>query len=350
MTDQTRWREVPLDVAAWALAGGDHTRTEDLGRPCIRFGDANLAHALPDVVLEDGVIEVDLAVARERSFHGVIWRVRDGENFESFFVRPHQVGNPDSVQYTPVTNDISSWQLYHGPGFWAPVAFPIDAWFTIRVAFAGSRAEVFVGDLTSPTLRVAELKRPPAPGGIGLLVGGPGLRVARFAYDGVAPVIAEPMPRRDEPRAGVIRDWDVSDPFLESEIAGAPGLPIDLVAARVWTPLVAEPSGLLDLSRANGLRDGRNTVLARTTIRAPSEHAAALEIGFSDRAVVFLNGRALFRGDDSYRSRDYRFLGSIGFWDTVYLPLREGDNELVVAVSEDLGGWGVQARLTEVGG
>jgi hypothetical protein len=75
-----------------------------------------------------------------------------------------------------------------------------------------------------------------------------------------------------------------------------------------------------------------------------------LRLGFSDRATVFLNGRALFRGEDGYRSRDYRFLGSIGFWDTVYLPLAEGENELVVAVSEDFGGWGVMARLEDLDG
>ena len=62
----------------------------------------------------------------------------------------------------------------------------------------------------------------------------------------------------------------------------------------------------------------------------------------------YLNGRLLFRGDDPARSRDYRFLGSIGYWDALYLPLREGDNEILLAVSEDhedLGGWGVQAKL-----
>jgi len=42
--------------------------------------------------------------------------------------------------------------------------------------------------------------------------------------------------------------------------------------------------------------------------------------------------------DDTYRSRDYRFLGSIGYFDTLHLPLVEGENDLVVAVSEDLGG------------
>jgi hypothetical protein len=56
-------------------------------------------------------------------------------------------------------------------------------------------------------------------------------------------------------------------------------------------------------------------------------------------------GRPLYDGDDTYRSRDYRFLGSIGWHDALHLPLEEGANELAVAVSEDFRGWGVQARL-----
>ena len=39
--------------------------------------------------------------------------------------------------------------------------------------------------------------------------------------------------------------------------------------------------------------------------------------------------------------------GSIGCWYTLHLPLEAGDNELAIAVSEDLGGWGVQARFTD---
>jgi len=59
------------------------------------------------------VVELDLAVSAQRDSHGIVWRLADRENFESFFVRPHQMGNPDAVQNTPVFNDI--WQLYHGP-------------------------------------------------------------------------------------------------------------------------------------------------------------------------------------------------------------------------------------------
>jgi hypothetical protein len=119
---------------------------------------------------------------------------------------------------------------------------------------------------------------------------------------------------------------------------------------QTWTVLASEPSGLTDLSRLNGIRDGRNTVLARTIVRSERDLRAPLELGFSDRAVLFLNGTPLYRGDDSYRSRDYRFLGSIGWYDTVYLPLLAGENDLVVAVSEDIGGWGVQARFPDASG
>ena len=61
-------------------------------------------------------------------------------------------------------------------------------------------------------------------------------------------------------------------------------------------------------------------------------------------------GRLLYRGDDTYLSRDYRFLGSIGYFDALYLPLIQGENELLLAVSEDLGGWGVQAKLENLAG
>jgi hypothetical protein len=296
----------------------------------------------------DGAIEVELAVGPERGFHGVVWRVRDDENFESFFVRPHQVGNPDAVQYTPVFNGISSWQLYHGPGFWAPVSFPIGDWFRIRVVFSGTRAEVYFGDLVEPALTVRELKGPVEPGRIGLFVGGPGIHLSGFAYDptGSVPLRGAALP----PEAaldGIVPAWWVSDAFPEEALTGATSLDPGLLAERTWSRLPSEPSGLADLSRVNGLREGRNTVLARTTIRAARARTTPLELGFSDRAVVYLNRRALYRGDDTYRSRDYRFLGSIGYFDTLYLQLEEGENELVVAVSEDLGGWGVQARFAD---
>jgi hypothetical protein len=346
MTAGRRLSEVPLDDRRWDLGSARATPTEHLGRRCLLLetSEGSATPTLAGVELVDGVVELDLATGPGRGFHGVVWRLLDPAGYESFFVRPHQMGNPDAVQYTPVRNEISSWQLYHGPGFWAPVVFPLDDWFTIRVVFQGSRAEVFVGGGRDPALVVRELKRARAPGRIGILVGGPALHVARFAY-GTEPSLGPSPPAPPAPPSGVVTDWEVSDPFPESLLDDAPALPAELLAGRSWTRLTAEPHGLLDLARAGGLRDGRDTVLARTVLHAERAGVRRLELGFSDRAVVYVNGQALYRGDDTYRSRDYRFLGGIGWYDTLYVPLDAGDNELVVAVAEDFGGWGVQARL-----
>jgi hypothetical protein len=119
----TRLVRTPFQQDLWTWTPAAPSATTFLGRECVRVDDAR--GTLAGVELVDGAIEVELAVGPERAFPGVFWRGRDAENFESLFVRPHQVGNPDAVQYTPVFNGISSWQLYHGPGFWAPVAFPI---------------------------------------------------------------------------------------------------------------------------------------------------------------------------------------------------------------------------------
>ena len=322
---------IPFGSGRWTWDGAQPVAAHHLGRDCLLVENGTVGN----LERTDGTIELELAVGSERAFPGVVWRLQDDQNFESFFVRPHQIGNPDAIQYTPVLNGISSWQLYHGEGFWAPVAFPIDEWFTIRVVFAGPRADVYVADMDEPALQVRELKRPVAAGRIGIAAGGPPIRVARFSFGSGAELRSAPPPLPSV--EGIVRTWDVSDPFAEDETEPFVG--------RAWTSLDAEPNGLADLSRVNGIRDGRNTVLARTTIRSARGHTARLDFGFSDRATVYLDGEPLYRGDDTYRSRDYRFLGSIGWWDSLYLPLRAGENELVFAVSEDFGGWGVQARL-----
>jgi hypothetical protein len=283
-------------------------------------------------LVSDGTFELELRVTGERSFPGIDWRIGD-DGWESFFVRPHQVGNPDAIQYTPAFHGVSAWQLYTGEGFSAPVAFPLDEWFTIRVVCEDTRAEMYVADLETPvfatTLRVS-----PRPGEFRALANGDGVELGELRHYPSVEFRLPPLPHRLETTPGAIRAWEVSNAFREGESE-----------ARAWAPFEAEPSGLLDLARANPLDDGHNTAVARATIYADSAETRLLEFGFSDRVTVSLNGRPLFRGSDGYRTRDYRFLGSIGGWDAVWLPLQAGANELAFEVSEGFGGWGVQARL-----
>ena len=61
--------------------------------------------------------------------------------------------------------------------------------------------------------------------------------------------------------------------------------------------------------------------------------------------TIFLNGRPLYTGRNGYQARYPSSLGLMTLDDAVYLPLRAGDNELLLAVAEVFGGWGITARL-----
>jgi hypothetical protein len=91
-------------------------------------------------------------------------------------------------------------------------------------------------------------------------------------------------------------------------------------------------------------------IYARTTIDADRDEITKLEIGYSDDVSVFLNGQILYRGRSAQYFRDPAFLGIVNPEnDTVYLPLKKGSNELVLAVSELGGGWGFICRLKRAG-
>jgi len=72
--------------------------------------------------------------------------------------------------------------------------------------------------------------------------------------------------------------------------------------------------------------------------------------GYSDPVRAYFNDRLVYSGDNGYQTRDYRYLGTIGLFDEVWLPLERGDNELWFAVSEDFGGWGIVCRLQDLDG
>jgi hypothetical protein len=91
-------------------------------------------------------------------------------------------------------------------------------------------------------------------------------------------------------------------------------------------------------------------VYARTTIASDKAEVKRLALGYSDDVSVFLNGKILYRGRSAQAFRDPGFLGIVSADDdAVYLPLKKGKNELVLALSELGGGWGFLCRLEPVG-
>src|SRR5258707_1603037 len=96
---------------------------------------------------------------------------------------------------------------------------------------------------------------------------------------------------------------------------------------------------------------GMRVVIARATVVSDRDQLKKLNVGYSDDVSVFLNDKILYRGRSAQRFRDPGFLGIVNPEnDAVYLPLKKGRNELMLAVSELIGGWGVICRFDNTDG
>ena len=91
----------------------------------------------------------------------------------------------------------------------------------------------------------------------------------------------------------------------------------------------------------------------------PALHAAYKDPRMTNamERTSLMNAVLLYAGDDTQNSRDYRFLGTVGLYDTLHLPLKRGDNVIVFAVSEGGGGnavggggWAAMAAFPDMAG
>jgi hypothetical protein len=133
------------------------------------------------------------------------------------------------------------------------------------------------------------------------------------------------------------------------------------VAAMRWEKVTAESPGIVVINRfrespnilpperadrIRGDRGGAKVVFAK--LRSADEAMRRLSVGYSDEAVVFLNGVPIYAGNNTLSYRQPEFLGLLDDEsDALFLPLKKGENELPLAVTEFFGGWGFLCRLRE---
>ena len=101
-----------------------------------------------------------------------------------------------------------------------------------------------------------------------------------------------------------------------------------------------------DVAKPDGVR--RAAVAARIVVRTAAAARRRFDFGYSDQVSVFLNGELLFSGNDAYSFNFPRRQGLITFdQGTLYLPFAQGDNELLLVVTDVFGGWGVMGRFPD---
>ena len=346
--------EVPFDSSRWTIDGPRAELVEHLGRHGVRLGDGSAL--LKDVQFQDGTIEVDVS-GPPSGFAFLVFRATTPKDHEVVYLRMAMSGTPDALQYMPMYGGEGAWQLYHGPGYTASVVFDPAAWTHLRVDVAGRRATVFVGEATTPAMVVEELQGGNGPGAIGVIGGStsktqPGVVFSNFRYTSRPPAPTPTATAAVSARPGVLRDWMLSPAvsIVRSPTDSLPSASLPAVARtdrRDWLSVQAEPTGLLNISRYRAMAGPLSLVVARTVIHADRNEVRRLVFGYSDDVTIFLNGRPLFAARNGLSARYSTDLGLMTPDDAVFLPLRPGDNELLFAVAESFGGWGLEARLDE---
>ena len=342
---------IPFDATRWTLVGHGATSMVYLERPSL-FIDNGVA-LLRDSSFGDGTVEFDVALHGHASFAGIAFRALSEDNYELIYLRPHLSRRPDALQYTPIHNGGEAWQLYSGPGDTGEAELPLNRWLHVKLVVSGYTARLFVDGATIPQLTVPSLRRSWTRGMIGLwgALGGANFsNVVVSPDDATAPAA---RPAEPPPAPHTLTKWDLS-PAFETTAVKDDVLPTPAESsAFAWTSVTAENSGLVNIAeyrrRTRTSPSSLALVFARAVITASRAERMKLVFTYSDRVHVFVNGRLLFAGDSTFQSRDPSFLGvaSLGP-DAIYVDLRPGSNEIVLAVSEKFGGWGFAARLEPI--
>ena len=335
--------KVPFDSDAWDLSNAEYSMQDFEGKQSLLLQSGFLF--IKDLEFLNGTIELDINFSGLRNFPGVGFRMYSPGNFEEFYIRPHQSGNPDANQYTPVFNGLAGWQLYHGEQYATAIPYTFNQWHHLKIVVKGNQAWIYYDDMEKPLLVVDELKQETKAGTLGLRTRA-NVHFANFEYT-LDPNTYPEAPVENNHADGQITSWELSQIQSDESFQEKFQLSNSDLKDIQWSSRPVESSGLLNIAKYLKLEDGQATAVARLRIESNAKQIKKLDFGYSDLAQVYVNNQLLYSGGNTFMSRDYRYLGTIGYFDSVYLPLKKGSNEVLLVVKENFGGWGVQAIMKD---
>jgi len=297
-----------------------------------------------DMLFINGTIEVDVYANSKRSFAGITFR-KQNETMEEVYLRMHKSSQVDAVQYTPIFNGESNWQLYRE--YQAQVTFMNKGWNTLKIEVKNKTASVFVND--KKVMDVDDLRTDQNNGSIGLFA----LFSNRFSNFRIThkPAIVEDTKTDNETPvdSNIISTWEVTKamPFKAGEIQFSDFLKED------YTELKTEASGLLPISKyitktssGNFEQNAEDYVVASTTIYANEGDTKLFSFDYSDKIIVYLNGAPIFKGNNAFRAKGVQYMGHVDIdANKLYLRLKKGENRIHCVVIDKANGWGLMGKL-----
>ena len=296
----------------------------------------------------DGIIEADLSLSPERSFAGICFRGDEQGNAEMIYLRVPLSGRDDAIQYVPSFNNEVNWQLY--PEHQANYIFPETGWAHMKIVVSGNTAQLFMDTVAQPVLIISNLRTHNQSGKIGFTC----LGEETFANLTCTPMRrSAPTPVPVKKYDGLITQYQISQSYSidkqTKEVAYPSAMKLN------WKTVYTDEDGLLNISKYY-VKQNSETYQSRSNdmvwlkqeLVADEPITKRMNFDFSNRIWVFLNGQILYHGDHSFFLKGPLYLGSIDkkfISDALYLPLKKGNNELLIGISAVADGWGIISKI-----
>ena len=307
----------------------------------------------------NGTIEFDAAIipGDYENELAINFRQSDIYNFETLYLRTQKdesVQRDNAIQYTPVISSVNLWDVM--TPFRGYAKIDNDGWNHFKLVISDAQMAVYINRPSKPTLVISRLEGNYKDGSLSFdgeaifanLVISPGKTEGLSASPGFDLTDNDP---------NYIRKWWISDPYIleKGREVQETDQPADTVH---WMPIESERRGLINIYRKfqstelTSYPKKNRFVWLKTTINSTMKQTLKIDLGYSKEIFLFINKRLLYTGKNE-AGRLYAKVpgGRISVTNsTVEIPLEAGANELLIAISSPLYGWGVMARVQRLNG
>lgn len=350
---------IPFNPGAWEH---DKEQVEFLtykNRSAVRGkGESDVNILLKDTEFTTGTIEYDVEF-KGNGFPGIGFRSSDDrKNTELFYIRYFGTVNPLSrytLQYAAVMDGINLWDITDE--YQSASEIYDGQWNHVKLVISENQMKVYVNDMEKCALHVPILEGSRKKGKIYLTgdVIYSNLTISPGAIEELPNIAGFNLKSND---TRFLRNWKISNPadlpFERDVIKRIPNTPFitmdsTLMDNSSWKPIHAKYRGMVNITEKLGATEQgkRRVTWLKTTITSDTDQIRKLKLGFSDEIWVFINGRHLYTDKNYYTTPGVKQPRGRATVDNaeINLPLKKGENEIVVGVANYFFAWGLTAKL-----
>ncbi|WP_299433272.1 SMP-30/gluconolactonase/LRE family protein [uncultured Maribacter sp.] len=331
---------IPLNTENWKLEKGEFIDFDN--RKCL-IGKATLKKTN----FKNGTIEFDIWLADKRSYPGIHFR-KQNNNYEFFYFRPHRFFlYDDALQYAPTFKGDVCWQLYSGEGYTSKLNMAYNKWVHVKLVVVNDKAQVYVDDMTVPSMTVHKLITENKDGALSIVSGNRNSYISNFIIKETGRINSQYLNKNSDKEKSITQTFQLSKKFPKDEFKSNAYPKFNSLNSANWETVDLDDTGLLNISKYRKATKKENCIYVKSIIKSDKDKVLKLAFGYSDAAKIYFNKQLIYSGNYAFRSRVKSFAGFIGLNDTLYLNLKKGLNELFIKSSETFGGWGLKFKGVE---